>query len=166
MGRGGAEELFSDRFVEFVVRGRSQGSTGGVSKAGAVSLSLQFLSSVENKLCRSEKTPSKLFCSAFFFPACLTHHQCEWVEPCGNGQLCPGSPWGGSWCVLGVCMPVGVKEENSHCSPLVQGRDFGSARGKGQVLALLVLAPDPDFPLQPFPVPTAEKGKPSPHRSH
>lgn len=167
MGRGGAEESFSDQFVEFVVRGRSQGSTGRVSKAGAVSLSLQFLPSVQNKLCRSEKAPSELFCSAFFFPTCLTRHQCEFVEPCGNGQLCHGSPWGGSWCVCLVCACLWVLKRSSHRSPLLQGTDFGSpssARGKGQVLALPILAPDPNFPLQPFPVPTAEKGKPGPPR--
>lgn len=66
--------MFSDQLVEFVVRG-GHWAAGGVSKAGAVSMSLQVLSSVENKLCRSEKTPSKLFCSAFFFPPCLTRPQ-------------------------------------------------------------------------------------------
>lgn len=63
-----------------------------------------------------------------------------------------------------VCSWLWLLKSCCHCSPLVQGRGFGSARARGQILALPVLAPDPDFPLQPFPVPTAEKGRPSPHR--
>lgn len=131
---------------------------GEVSKAGAVSLSLQFLSSVENKLCRSERSPSKLFCSAFFLS-----------YPSADVSLWSLVGRGSSardllGCVLGVCLAVAVKEEQPLLSP-ASGQHFGSpssARGRDQILALPVLAPDPDFPLQPFPVPTAEKGKPSP----
>lgn len=100
-----------------------------MNKAGAVSLSLQFLCSVENKLCRSEKTPSKLFCCAFFlsFPSADVS---VW-SPVGMGSSARDALGRILGCVLGVCLAGAVKEEQPLLSP-GSGQDFGSpssARG-------------------------------------
>lgn len=124
--------------------------------AGAVSLNLQFLSSVENKLCRSEKTPSKFFCSAFFLP--YPSPGVSLGSFVGTGSSARDA-LGGSWSVCLVCAWLWLLKSCCHRSPLVQGRGFGSPRARGQILALPVLAPDPDFPLQPFPL--QKRGSPA-----
>lgn len=83
--------------------------------AGAVSLNLQFLSSVENKLCRSEKTPSKLFCSAFFLP--YPSPGVRLGSFVGMGSSARDALGRILVCVFGVFMAVAAQEELPLLSP-------------------------------------------------